>query len=89
MKDLGLAKKILGVKVNKNRIKGLIFMTQRKYLTKVLETYKILDSKPVQIPFVALFKPSNSQLLKTDKEKLDMKNMSYTNIVGRLMYAMV
>lgn len=32
MKDLGLAKKILGIELIKNRKKGALFLTQKKYV---------------------------------------------------------
>lgn len=32
MKDLGLAKKILGIELIKNRKKGTLFFTQKKYV---------------------------------------------------------
>lgn len=59
MKDLGLTKKILGVKIKRNRSKSLIFISQEKCLTKVLDTYKMLDSKPVQTSLAAHFKLSD------------------------------
>ncbi|KAH9717481.1 hypothetical protein KPL71_021830 [Citrus sinensis] len=89
MKDLGTAKKILGVEIKRNRTKGEIFLSQERYLTKVLETYKMLDSKPVLTPLAAHFKLSNQLCPKTDEEKLDMKNVPYANAVGCIMYAMV
>ncbi|KAH9647611.1 hypothetical protein KPL70_025255 [Citrus sinensis] len=89
MKDLGTAKKILGVEIKRNITKGEIFLSQERYLTKVLETYKMLDSKPVLTPLAAHFKLSNQLCPKTDEEKLDMKNVPYANAVGCLMYAMV
>ena len=58
-------------------------------MTKVMETYKMLDSKPVLTPLAAHFKLSNQLCPKTDEEKLDMKNVPYVNTVGCLMYAMV
>ncbi|KAH9646575.1 hypothetical protein KPL70_024912 [Citrus sinensis] len=89
MKDLGTANKILGVEIKRNRTKGEIFLSQERYLTKVLEAYKMLDSKPVLTPLTAHFKLSNQLCPKTDEEKLDMKNVPYANVVSCLMYAMV
>ncbi|KAH9670332.1 hypothetical protein KPL70_016941 [Citrus sinensis] len=89
MKDLGTANKILSVEIKRNRTKEEIFLSQERYLTKVLETYKMLDSKPVLTPLAAHFKLSNQLYPKTDEDKLDMKNVPYANDVGCLMYAMV
>jgi hypothetical protein len=36
MKDLGEAKKILGMEIARDRVKGTVHLTQKQYLTKVL-----------------------------------------------------
>lgn len=59
IKDLRFAKKILGVEIKRNRTKDEIFLSQEKYLTNVLETYKMLDSKLVLTPLATHFKLSN------------------------------
>ena len=44
MKDLRVAKKILGVETHKNRQEGKLFLSQKKYIEKVLERFGILDA---------------------------------------------
>ena len=39
MKDLGRAKKILGMEIKKNKKDGMLFLSQERYLKKVLATY--------------------------------------------------
>nr|XP_027086614.1 uncharacterized protein LOC113708350 [Coffea arabica] len=39
MKDLGAAKKILGMDINRDRGVGKLFLTQKNYLEKVLERF--------------------------------------------------
>ncbi|KAH9793265.1 hypothetical protein KPL71_004467 [Citrus sinensis] len=41
MKDLGSAKKILAMEIKRDRSKGIIFISQEKYLKRVLETFGI------------------------------------------------
>lgn len=89
MEDLGSVKKMLGVKIKINRTQGEIFLTQEKYLTKVLDTYKILDSKHVQTPLAAHCRLNNLLCPKIEEEKLAMDNVSYGNVVGFLMYGIV
>ena len=55
MKDLGAAKKILGMKIHRNRQEGKLFLSQKKYIEKVLERFGMLDAKPVKTPFDAHF----------------------------------
>jgi hypothetical protein len=45
--------------------------------------------KPVTSPLVSHFKLSHDSYPKDDKEKEEMRNVSYVLIVGSLMYAMV
>ena len=89
MKDLGYAKKILGMKIRSNRSKGTMFLSQEKYLKKVLEVFDMSNAKPVQQPLASHFKLSNLQCPQTKAEKQDMENGPYANAVGSLMYAMV
>ena len=51
MKDLGEAKKILGMEINKDRERGKIWLSQKQYLHKVLQRFGIHeDTKPVSTP---------------------------------------
>ncbi|KAH9703677.1 hypothetical protein KPL70_011177 [Citrus sinensis] len=89
MKNLGIAKKILGVEIERDRAAGLMFLSQKKYLTRVLHSFQMLNSKPVVTPLAAHFRLSNLQCPKTSEEKLEMEDVPYANAVGCLMYAMV
>lgn len=56
MKDLGSGKKILVVEIIKNKRNSSIFLSQEKYLTRVLKTFGMLDRKLVQLPLATHFK---------------------------------
>lgn len=47
MKELWLAKKILGIEIIRDRNKGTLFLSQWGYLEKVLSKFGMKDSKPV------------------------------------------
>lgn len=89
MKDLGPAKKILGMEIIRNRKKGTMILSQRKYLEKVLGTFGMSNSKSVVTPLASHFKLSCSQCPSTDKERNEMTKVPYANAVGCMMYAMV
>ncbi|KAH9685530.1 CCHC-type domain-containing protein [Citrus sinensis] len=89
MKNLGIAKKIMGVEIERNRAAGLMFLSQKKYLTRVLHSFQMLNSKLVVTPLAIHFRLSNLQSPKISEEKLEMEDVPYTNAVGCLMYAMV
>ena len=45
MKDLGPAKKILGMEINRDRQAGKIFLSQKKYVLKMLDKFGIEIAK--------------------------------------------
>lgn len=90
MKDLGEAKKILGMEITRDRARGTIWLTQTQYLKKVLQTFGISDNtKPVSTPLASQFKLSLLLSPSTDDQKKQMEGIPYANAVGALMYAMV
>ena len=89
MKDLGHPRKILGVEIKKNRKSSLLYLSQKIYLKKVLTTYGMIDSKPVQTLLAFHFRLNSSQCPATNEEKLEMVSIPYANVVECLMYAMV
>ncbi|KAH9763595.1 hypothetical protein KPL70_001222 [Citrus sinensis] len=87
MKDLGSAKRILGMEIFINRAAGTLFLSQEKYIKKVLERFDMHNSKPVLTPLGSQFKLLVAQL--TEAEKAQMDGIPYAQAVGSLMYAMV
>ena len=88
MKDLGCAKKILGIDIVRNRPHS-IFLSQKDYLEKVLIKFGMMQSKSVSTPIAHHFKLSKDQAPKTEKERAEMDSTPYASAVGSLMYAMV
>ncbi|KAH9684927.1 hypothetical protein KPL70_013734 [Citrus sinensis] len=89
MKDIGHAKKILGVEIIRNRKAGTMFLTQKDYIEKVLVRFGMNESKPVQTPLASHFKLSAAMCPQTAAEQQEMSEVPYSNAVGSLMYAMV
>ncbi|KAH9703748.1 Integrase catalytic domain-containing protein [Citrus sinensis] len=89
IKDLGPAKKILGMEIIRNRNKGTMILSQMKYLEKVLGASEMSSSKSVVTPLASHFKMSCSQCPSTDEERSEMTKVPYANVVGCMMYAMV
>ena len=65
MKDLGAAKKILGMEITRDRKSGLLFLSQHNYIKKVLHRFNMHDSKPVSTPIAPHFKLSAAQCQKS------------------------
>lgn len=90
MKDLGEAKKILGMEIQRDRRKGTVCLTQTQYLKKILQRFGVDGkTKPVSTPLAPHFKLSASMSPRTEEERKHMAQIPYANAVGALMYAIV
>jgi hypothetical protein len=89
MKDLGAAKKILGMEITRDRKSGLLFLSQHDYINKVLHRFNMPDAKKVTTPIAPHFKLSATQCLVTHEDIEYMSRVPYSSVVGSLMYAMV
>jgi hypothetical protein len=89
IKDLGEAKKILGMEITRERAKGIVCLTQKQYL-KVVKCFGMDDNtKPTTTPLAPHFKLSPVMSPSTDEERDYMAHVPYANLVGSLMYAIV
>jgi len=84
MKDLRLAKKILGMKIVRDRKKRLIGLSKKSYIEIVLEIFNIDKAKSVGCPLTSHLKLSSNQCPTSEKDKEEMQKIPYA-----LMYAMV
>jgi hypothetical protein len=89
MKDLGAAKKILGMKIKRDRKSGLLFLSQHDYINKVLYRFNMTDAKKVTITIVPHFKLSATECPVTDEDIEYMSRVPYSSVVSSLMYATV
>ena len=87
MKDLGSAKRILGMDIVRGS--DVIFLSQQRYILKVLDRFRMRDAKVVSTPLAMHFKLSASQSPQIEEEKLHMLKVPYASAVGSIMYAMV
>ncbi|PHU26198.1 Retrovirus-related Pol polyprotein from transposon TNT 1-94 [Capsicum chinense] len=89
MKDLGAAKKILGMEIMWDREKCKLYLSQKRHIEKVLHRFNMQNAKPVRTPLAAHFKLSATLSLKIDYERDYISRVPYSSAVGSLMYAMV
>jgi len=89
MKDLGAVKHIFDMEIHKDRKNGKLWLSQQKYVEKVLERFCMNNVKPVNVPLPSHFKLSSVLSPRTDEEKKYMSRLPYANVVGNLMYAIV
>uniref|UniRef100_A0A3Q7GIH4 Reverse transcriptase Ty1/copia-type domain-containing protein n=1 Tax=Solanum lycopersicum TaxID=4081 RepID=A0A3Q7GIH4_SOLLC len=85
MKDLGPAKKILGMKISRDRSAGNLNLSQELYIEKVLSRFRVNDAKPRTTPLANHFKLSKEQLPKTAEERDHMTVVPYASTVVKLV----
>ena len=89
MKDLGKAKKILGMMIDRDRSANTLKLHQSSYLLKLVLKFGMNESKAMKMPLANHFILSKSQSPKTDSNRLKMENVSYSNVIGSVMYSMI
>uniref|UniRef100_A0A2N9J1S8 Integrase catalytic domain-containing protein n=1 Tax=Fagus sylvatica TaxID=28930 RepID=A0A2N9J1S8_FAGSY len=89
MKDLGPARQILGMQILRDRKAKKLWLSQEKYVERVLERFNMKHAKPVSTPLGGHFKLSKKSCPSSNKEKENMASIPYSSAVGSLMYAMV
>jgi hypothetical protein len=89
MKDLGVAKKILGMEITRDGKSGLQFLSNHDYINKGLHRFNMPDAKKVTTPTAPHFKLSSTQCPVTDEDIEYMSRVPYSSAVGSLMYAIV
>jgi Reverse transcriptase (RNA-dependent DNA polymerase) len=87
MKDLGEASYVLGLKIHRDRNKGILGLSQQAYIDKVLKLYGIKNYKLGNTPVAKGDKFSLDQCPKIEVEKLEIHHIPYASLLGSLMYA--
>lgn len=89
MKDLGDAKKILGMEITRDRVKGTLSISQGGYLLKVLGNFKMDLCKSVATPMGAHFRLRSATEEEVRLQSDTMRTVPYQSAVGSLMYSMI
>ncbi|RVW67331.1 Retrovirus-related Pol polyprotein from transposon TNT 1-94 [Vitis vinifera] len=89
MKDMGDATYVIGIKIQRDRFRGLLGLSQETYINKVLERFRMKDCSPSIAPIVKGDRFNLNQCPKNDLEREQMKNIPYASAVGSLMYVQV
>ena len=89
MKDMGEASHILGMRIERDRSKKLIWLSQTEYIDKVLQCFNMDKGKALSVPLQSYVKLSKQDCPVSDQEKAEMEKIPYASAVGSLMYAMI
>ena len=89
MKDLGEASFVLGIQIHRHLSRGILGLSQKSYIKKVLKRYDKQDFRPGDTLVAKGDKFSLNQCPKNDFEKREIQKILYASVVGSLMYAQV
>ena len=89
MKDLGNASFVLGIQILRDRSQGILRLSQKSYIEKVLNRFGMKDCSSGDTPVAKGDKFSLTQCPKNNLEIEEMQKIPYASAVGSLMYAQV
>ncbi|GJV04566.1 retrovirus-related pol polyprotein from transposon TNT 1-94 [Tanacetum coccineum] len=89
MKELGEAKKILGMEIVRDQSRNILTVSQSGYVSKILNNLRIDNGKSIEMPLGGHFKLSLKDCLVRDCDVERISKFLYANAVGSLMYLMV
>ena len=81
MKDSGVAKQILGMRIIRDKANGTLKLSQSEYVKKVLSKFNMNEAKPVSTPLGSHFKLSKEQSPKTEEERNHMSKLAYASSI--------
>ena len=89
MKDLGVAKQILGMKISRDRKNRTLMLSQADYIEKVLQRFSMENAKSINKPLPCHLKLTKEMCPKTQEEEDKMSKVPYASVLGKLVYVMV
>ena len=89
MKDMGDASYVIGINIFRDKHNGILGLSQKTYINRVLEIFRMKDCSPSVAPIMKGNRFNLNQCPKNDFEKEKMKNIPYVSVVGNIMYVQV
>ena len=89
MTDIGDVNTVLGIKIQRNREKGTLTMSQQKYVEDILKRFNMSEAKGKATPMEVGLKFSDRISEKRENDAETMARIPYRQAVGSIMYLMV
>ena len=87
MKHMGEASYVIGLEIFRDRKQGLLGLSQKAYINKILERFRMENCSTGMVPIQKGDKFSEMHCPKNDLERKVMESIPYAPLVGSLMYA--
>jgi ATP-binding cassette subfamily B (MDR/TAP) protein 1 len=89
VKDLGDARHIFRIRITRDRSKRCIYLSQVKYISKMLKRFNMENAKALSSPLPTYVKLSTYDCPTSDEDKEFMSKVPYQSTVGSLMYELI
>ena len=89
MKDMGEASYVIGIKIHRERSRGILGLSQETYINKVLERFQMKNCSPSLALIVKGARFSLDQCPRNNFEREKMRDTLHASVVESLMYAQV
>ena len=89
MKDLGVGKQILRIRIIREIKEKKLWLSQERYIKRMFQGFQMENAKAVSTPLATHFKLSVKQSPSNEAEKAYMSRVPYAYALGSFMYAMV
>ena len=80
---------VLGIEIHRDRSKGVLGLSQKTYIEKILKKFNMHKCSPSRAPIVKGDRYGDFQCPRNQYEIDQMKTVSYASAVGSLQYAQV
>ena len=85
--EMGEAHWLLGIKIERDRDRKTISLSQEAYVNDILRRFNFDELKPASTPMDPTLALSTSQAPQTTAEMTAMRHVPYREAIGSLMYA--
>ena len=89
MKDMGEASYVIGIEIFRDRSLGILGLSQKAYIDKVLERFGMMTCSSSIVPMHKGDTLNLKQCPQNEMERNEMQKYPYASLVGSLMYAQV
>lgn len=86
MNDLGPVNDILGINIERSKPTGEIKLSQKRYITDILQRFEMENCRPMSTPLETNQKLTNRVESNSENEKGNMKHKPYRELIGCLIY---
>jgi hypothetical protein len=87
--DLGDVSYVLGIKIHRDKTKGVLGLSQKAYIEKVLKRYNMHECSTTHVPFMKENTLGTFQSPRNQLEINEIKSIPYASAIGSIMYVQV